>query len=830
MTEPLKAVFLSYASQDAEAARRICESLRASGIEVWFDQSELRGGDVWDHKIRKQIQDCALFIPVISAHTDERTEGYFRLEWKLAVDRSYLMADDAAFIYPVVIDDTPDANARVPDKFRTVQWTRLPSGQAPPEFSKHVAGLLAGTERPARAPRTTPIPARGPGRRNLIVIAALVLIGAAGTLVWHSKTHPPSVALAPQIVPAPVATVIPPHSIAVLPFEDASAHKDQEYMSDGLAEQLLNLLSKVPGLQVAARTSAFSFKGHAVDVRTIGKQLMVANILEGSVSKVGNHLRVTAQLERADNGYQIWSETYDRQLGDVFRIQDEIAAAVVKSLKVSLLGTAAPRGTGTQNTDAYLVLLQGRAKMTTDNLTDTKQAMADFARAIKLDPNYASAYVELANAKLRLAEYDYSTDNHQKTFNAAVDEVKLLLERALALDPNEAQAYFARGFMRAFSDAAGAEQDYRRGLELNPSSARGYALLASLLWDDLKQREEAIAMVMRAHQLDPLEPEYDILRGLYLEWGHSDLGGAETVFREVIAHHPQNSVALYRLSDVLATGGHFADAIMYDEQAIKLDPLSDWTRRLLIYDYVSIGDVSAARQVAQQAPNPLPIHQIHFYMVSGDWQRAAEIAYAAEANETLLIASRAFGIFSIRMEAHRSHDYGRARVQLEKWCGVSWSDSGVPAIPPQDNYGAECVGVADMLISAGDRVRGERLLRASIADMDYMAHDLKRGELWYLQNRATALALLGDRKAALAALQKAVRGAYLDNWYMIPFDPAFDSLRGEPEFQGLMNEIKAKQASERQLLAAMRASGRVPDRSGGATARAPASKKPATAP
>src|SRR5438045_3835882 len=122
MADPSKAVFLSYASQDAAAARKICDALTAAGVEVWFDQSELRGGDAWDQKIRRQIKDCALFVPVISANTNARAEGYFRLEWKLAVDRSHLMADDAHFLFPVVIDDTPDATARVPDKFRDVQW------------------------------------------------------------------------------------------------------------------------------------------------------------------------------------------------------------------------------------------------------------------------------------------------------------------------------------------------------------------------------------------------------------------------------------------------------------------------------------------------------------------------------------------------------------------------------------------------------------------------------------------------------------------------------------------------------------------------------------
>jgi hypothetical protein len=127
MSESNKAVFLSYASQDAEAAKRICEALRAGGIEVWFDQSELRGGDAWDQKIRQQIRDCALFIPIISAQTATRHEGYFRLEWDLADQRSHMIARNKAFIIPVCLDVTPDAGADVPDSFQRVQWTRLPA-------------------------------------------------------------------------------------------------------------------------------------------------------------------------------------------------------------------------------------------------------------------------------------------------------------------------------------------------------------------------------------------------------------------------------------------------------------------------------------------------------------------------------------------------------------------------------------------------------------------------------------------------------------------------------------------------------------------------------
>ena len=151
VTEPSHAVFLSYASQDAQAAKRICAALRAAGIEVWFDQSELRGGEAWDRSIREQIQASALFMPIISANAHARVEGYFRLEWKLAVDRSHRMAPDQAFLLPVVIDDTRQKDTRLPDRFRELQWTRLPAGQATPDFIERVRRLVSPGEPDAAA-------------------------------------------------------------------------------------------------------------------------------------------------------------------------------------------------------------------------------------------------------------------------------------------------------------------------------------------------------------------------------------------------------------------------------------------------------------------------------------------------------------------------------------------------------------------------------------------------------------------------------------------------------------------------------------------------------
>ena len=814
MSEPNKAVFLSYASQDAEAARRICEALRSAGVEVWFDQSELRGGDVWDHKIRQQIHDCSLFVPMISEHTDARTEGYFRLEWKLAVDRSHLMADDAAFLLPVVIDATTDASARVPEKFRTVQWTRLPSGETSDAFALRVKALLEGVGRPSleRASGTgVPTTSKSPwrGRGKALAALALMAVGAIALLSWREMSKAPGGGV--RRLPIPAARPIPEHSIAVLPFASLSAGKDQEYFSDGLAEELLNLLSKVPGLQVAARTSAFSFKGHAVDIPTIGRQLMVANVLEGSVRKIGNHLRVSARLERADNGYQIWSETYDRELGDVFHIQDEISAAVVKALKVSLLGTAPPRSSGTQSPDAYLVFLHGRAKMATERLADAHEAAADFARVIKLDSHYAPAYVELNAAKMFVAEFEVHA-NRLSAYEAAAEEGKVLIEEALTLDPKNAEAYIERGNLRSHSDPEGAEKDYRRGIELNPNSPRGYGALATVLFSNPKRRGEAQAMIARARQLDPLAPSYDVKDALELLYDRGDSRAADARLTEVVARHPTYLGGLIRLADVRLIEGHLADSAMYDERAIKLDPLQEWPRRTLVRVYVDTGYLDAARQVANEAPHRLPVQRLQLVMHEGDWHQAAQISTQAQNDTTMQGLTEPWAAFSLRMDARKNGEYARARAALESMSEVTWSDSGIPTVPTQLGLASSTVALGDVLIASGDRARGERLLRASLADMDHVINDLKRSEMWYTSDQAVALALLGDREGSLGALNKVVGNDKLEVMWPIEIDPAFSDMRSDPRFQAVMGRIEQVLVRERHLLDQMRAAGHIPNR------------------
>ena len=287
MMEPAKAVFLSYASQDAEAARRICDALRAAGIEVWFDQSELRGGDAWDHKIRKQIHDCALFIPIISANTASRHEGYFRLEWDLADQRTHMIARDRAFIVPVCVDGTPDSGTDVPESFVRVQWTRLPAGETPPAFVQRVRRLLSPEDSPASDPSLSAgsaVASSAPAPRGLIrrrtgvlygAIAAAALLLALGYFALERLRGS-----APRTQGAA--------SIAVLPLANESGEASQQYFSDGISEDLITALSQFPGLKVIGRTSAFQFRDSKEDSRSIGAKLGVAHLLEGSVRRAGD--------------------------------------------------------------------------------------------------------------------------------------------------------------------------------------------------------------------------------------------------------------------------------------------------------------------------------------------------------------------------------------------------------------------------------------------------------------------------------------------------------------------------------------------------------------
>lgn len=482
---PKGAVFLSYASQDAGAAQRICDALRAVGIEVWFDQSELRGGDVWDQRIRREIRECALFIPVISKSTAARHEGYFRLEWDLADQRSHMMARDRAFIIPVCLDAAPGAGTDVPESFHRVQWMRLPGGETSPQFVERIRRLLSpgdATEGVESGRTTTPgtdLGARGGERQRrsstsrvaaLLVAAALVIAIAYGLIdrlgpTKRSLTVGEHTTMPVAPADAHVAPAISSKSIAVLPFADMSEKHDQEYFADGMAEEIIDRLTKLPELHVTARASSFYFKGKVAKIAEVGRELGVANVIEGSVRKAADHLRVTAQLIRTDSGFQVWSQTYDSQLKDVFGVQDQIASAVAGALQISLSGVplTGERG-GTRNIEAYQWYLRGKSSLYENSDPSLHAAKEALEKALKLDPGFGLASSRLAQVEI------LRTNNGIITSSEGYGHARALAHRALEVSPELAEPHMWLGYVYRSLDwnwsASAAE--YERVLRDNP--------------------------------------------------------------------------------------------------------------------------------------------------------------------------------------------------------------------------------------------------------------------------------------------------------------------------------------------------------------------------
>jgi len=264
-------------------------------------------------------------------------------------------------------------------------------------------------------------------------------------------------------------------SIAVLPFANMSASVENEYFCDGLSEELLNALAKIEGLKVAARTSAFSFKGKNVNVDEIGRALHVSTILEGSVRRAGNRLRITVQLVNVTDGYHLWSERYDREMRDIFDVQDEITLAVVDALKVKLLGEekATVLKRYTHNAEAYQLYLRGRFYTYKRTPKDSQHAIVYFNQAITIDPNYALAFAGLADAYALLSSYGGAPPVE------AMPKAREAALKAVLLDNNLAEAHAALGVILTEYDYdfAGAEREFKRAIELNPNYATAHHYL-----------------------------------------------------------------------------------------------------------------------------------------------------------------------------------------------------------------------------------------------------------------------------------------------------------------------------------------------------------------
>ena len=465
--------------------------------------------------------------------------------------------------------------------------------------AERAATLAASRDTPIAtpAPQTVLLPAVTPSRRRwltgdraMMLALAVAVVGILAWTLMHQRKPAQDTPIAGKGSAPPGAP--PPKSVAVLPFDNFSAEKDSEYLSDGLTEEITAALARVPGLRVAARNSAFTFKGRKEDLRKVGAALGVATILEGSLRKVGNRIRVTAQLVNALDGLHLWADTYDRSFDDILAVQEDIARNIAErfELKPASQTSAVPARPAAPDQEAYALYLRGLHSWNKRTKEDLDQAVQFFSQAIDKDPTYAAAYAGLASAYVLLP--DYTSRPPREYFPQA----RAAAEKALALDPASADAHAVLGLVNSYTrQYQQAEDEFKRALELNPNHATAHHWYGVLLrgWNRM---DEAGAELRRAEALDPLSP---IIKFNLLSWQ-----GFARQYEPALAQCDRYIEAfpdfyLFRFGRawLLDRLGRSAEALTVALQARSSITNSPYFLGAIGYFYARTGDTANARKV-----------------------------------------------------------------------------------------------------------------------------------------------------------------------------------------------------------------------------------------
>jgi TolB-like protein len=529
-------VFVSYASHDAAEAQKACAALEAAGFKCWIAPRDVVPGTLYADGIVGAIDESRILVLILSK--DAVASAHVGKELERATSKRHP-------IIALRLDTAPLTRA-FEYFLNESQWIEVGAvgadgaiGKLVEAARRHLSPGVATS--PTNANQASSVHRKVATPRWVWVIAAVVAGVLAGGYflvdkVWRSK-HETTASTA----------VISDKSIAVLPFADMSEKKDQEYFADGMAEEIIDLLVKVPGLKVISRTSSFQFKGKTEALRGIGSQLGVAYVLEGSVRKSGDRVRVTAQLVDSRNGTPRWSQTYDRDFTEVLKLQDEIAASLVRALQIEV---SAATGMSSRpelvNVEAYTLYLQGVHALDRFDQPGLEQAVNDFQRALALDPSFAAATNRLGQVYSALGEFGFIPPS------VAIEQVRHYVELTLKLDPNLAETHAALGGVVHGGydwDWAAADRELKQARALAPNDAAVLALSArqSIImgrWD------EALKLLNACSELDSLSPgHYLFLTFVQVQRGR--VAEAEAAARRTLEISPTFTLAHYWLGIVL---------------------------------------------------------------------------------------------------------------------------------------------------------------------------------------------------------------------------------------------------------------------------------------
>lgn len=560
-------IFVSYSSADIALAHRVCEALEANGIPCWIAPRNVRAGDVYADSIVQAINACRAMVVLLSAGAVESSHVLREVERASSKKRPIIAVRIGSFALPPALEYFLSAS----------HWLDASDGQIDKALAQLIADLQVGARTAIKGAAAAPFAplataavaagdnaratTRGPARLGLTIVVALILLYLVVDKLWLSKPNATpatltATATALSTAGSAAAAFSPaPHSVAVLPFVNLSGDPKDDYFSDGLSVELLDSLASIPNLQVAARTSSFSFKGKDVEVTEIARRLNVGAILEGSIRKDGKHVRITANLVNAKTGFHLWSNTYDRDLRDILKLQTEIATAVTTALQATLLADTATLVElgGTQNPQAFDAYLRGeRLVGTAHDEATTKMQFDAYDEALRLDPQFAKAYVAKALAEVIFASNTAATSAGREAFQRARNAA----EKAVAIAPALGEAHSALGFVldSGFQDYAAAASEHERALTLAPGNSRVLLLSARFL-SEIGRSDAAVSNAQRAVILDPLNPTAYRLLGLIMLYTHH-FHDAVVAYDRALSLNPQaiqagasRGLALFALGD-----------------------------------------------------------------------------------------------------------------------------------------------------------------------------------------------------------------------------------------------------------------------------------------
>jgi TolB-like protein/DNA-binding winged helix-turn-helix (wHTH) protein/lipoprotein NlpI len=700
----------------------------------------------------------------------------------------------------------------------TVESEPLPAVESVTVAGQVMAPDLGMQSARSQVPPASPVPETQlrplpPRRRGWLTGIAIAVVGVIAALFGLHEAA--KRAAAPPKTSVDVIAV-QPRAIAVLPFDNLSTDTGNEYIAVGMAESVLNRLGTSPELIVIARSSSFALGKSAADAREVGRKLGVGYLVEGSVQRAGKRLRVSAQLIDTAHNTEMWSLSFDRTIDDVFAVQDEIAQRVADKLAISLHEPAADYAK--YGTAAYFELLKGRALLETRKIPDLEASMLHFSRALQLAPTFTAALTDLAYSKYVLASVRGDFGKQERTL---LPEIKSLLNRAIQQDPTAGAPYYLRAELEGDGDqgAAAAEADFRKAFELAPNYALGVYNYGNFLVHH-GRHDEALAILDRAILLDPLAPSNHYLRGQVLRASLGHWEEAAASYQQAIAVAPDFYPAYTRLAMVRFSAGRLAEAIKLAEKSVAIEPNVSWTREPLMWFYVHLDDVDAARDVLRgfdAAFAGAPIEEALICYRAGNLERADQLARAAPLNDA---DSDQGGIaFSIATEAiveralaRHSPDTARQFIMaipdLKK-------DHGKIAIV-DDNW-PYFVQLAGLERQAGNLGTATSLAQAILEYLERPSNAPgPPGAIDW--TRASALAVLGRNDDALAALERLERSGNPMRWWVtIDRDPNFVALRATPRFQSMVAARRAWLIDQQQLVQQMRQRGEIPVRAVKAT-------------